>query len=259
MELCNEGENYMARLEGILKLRGSVGGITFCRTQDGYIAKGKGGPDAKKIFTDPVYERTRENFSEFGACVKCGSLLKQATITLNKSSRDARLTPRLNKLMYTIKELDTINVRGGRTVASGINTTQAKELLKTLEFNIAAPLGQVLTKTYSVTTNTGVIQLGNVDATRDIKFPQGATHAVIKGGWARINFTSGAKEFKESNAVNVAKNSAPVNVTLTPLGLPTIQGTDVFVLQVTFMQEIGGVMYELNNGKNNCMKVIGVN
>jgi len=25
MELCNEGENYMARLEGILKLRGSVG------------------------------------------------------------------------------------------------------------------------------------------------------------------------------------------------------------------------------------------
>jgi hypothetical protein len=56
----------MARQKGIIKLKGTIGDITFNKTQDGHLAREKGGVDASRIKNDPAFQRTRENGSEFG-------------------------------------------------------------------------------------------------------------------------------------------------------------------------------------------------
>ncbi len=68
----------MARQKGIIKLKGTIGGITFYKTQDGHLACEKGGIDSERIANDPAFQRTRENGEEFGRVGKAGKLLRTA-------------------------------------------------------------------------------------------------------------------------------------------------------------------------------------
>ena len=48
----------MAKQKGIIKLDGTVGGITFYKSKDGYLAREKGGVSADKIANDPNFDIT---------------------------------------------------------------------------------------------------------------------------------------------------------------------------------------------------------
>ena len=48
----------MARQKGIIKLKGTIGDITFYKTQDGHLAREKGEIDASRIKNDPASENT---------------------------------------------------------------------------------------------------------------------------------------------------------------------------------------------------------
>lgn len=66
----------MARQKGIITIEGTLGNITFFKSQDGYMAREKGGVSAEKIASDPAFERTRENNAEFGRAGKASKLLR---------------------------------------------------------------------------------------------------------------------------------------------------------------------------------------
>ena len=68
----------MARQKGIIKLDGTIGDITFYKSQDGYLAREKGGVSADRIANDPNFQRTRENGEEFGRAGKAGKMLRMA-------------------------------------------------------------------------------------------------------------------------------------------------------------------------------------
>ena len=51
----------MAKQSGIIKLEGTIGDITFYKSQDGLLARAKGGVDASRIQNDAAFQRTREN------------------------------------------------------------------------------------------------------------------------------------------------------------------------------------------------------
>ena len=55
----------MARQKGIIKLKGSIGDVSFYKTKDGYLAREKSGVDKDRIKNDPAFQRTRENGAEF--------------------------------------------------------------------------------------------------------------------------------------------------------------------------------------------------
>ena len=63
----------MAKQTGIIKLKGTIGGISFYKTTDRHLACEKGGIDKSRIQNDPVFQRTRENGSEFGRAGKFNS------------------------------------------------------------------------------------------------------------------------------------------------------------------------------------------
>ena len=62
----------MARQKGILKIKGTIGDITFYKTKDGYLVKEKSAVEGNRIASDPAFQRTRENNSEFGRAGKAG-------------------------------------------------------------------------------------------------------------------------------------------------------------------------------------------
>ncbi len=67
----------MARQKGVIKLTGQTGGVSFYKTsEDGYLARQKGGVDGERIKNDPEFERTRENGAEFGRAGVASKLLR---------------------------------------------------------------------------------------------------------------------------------------------------------------------------------------
>ena len=109
----------MARQKGIIKLKGTIGDITFYKTQDGHLAREKGGIDASRIASDPAFQRTRENGSEFGRAGKAGKLLRTAFRPLLLNSADGRMVSRLTQAMVKVIQADTVSERGLRNVIDG--------------------------------------------------------------------------------------------------------------------------------------------
>ena len=109
----------MAQQKGIIKLDGTIGGITFYKSQDGYLAREKGGVSADRIANDPNFQRTRENGAEFGAAGKAGKLLRTAFRNILQNSADNRMVGRLTSEMVKVIQADLTSVRGLRNVLDG--------------------------------------------------------------------------------------------------------------------------------------------
>ncbi|MCB4800342.1 hypothetical protein LG649_15955, partial [Tamlana sp. PT2-4] len=120
-------------------LKGTIGGISFYKTADGHLAREKGGVDANRIATDPAFQRTRENGSEFGRAGKGGKVLRNAIRVLLQNAKDKRVVSRLTKQLVAVTKTDTSNARGLRTVQDG-----NLDLLQDFEFNLNGKLGATL-------------------------------------------------------------------------------------------------------------------
>ena len=77
----------MARQKGIIKLKGTIGDISFYKTSDGHLAREKGSIDASRIANDPAFQRTRENGSEFGRAGKGGKVIRNAIRVLLQNAK----------------------------------------------------------------------------------------------------------------------------------------------------------------------------
>lgn len=248
----------MARQKGILKLEGTIGDVTFYKTQDGHLAKAKGGVSKDRILTDPKFIRTRENGAEFGSAGTSGKLLRDNIRPLMTTAADNRVTSRVTKLMTLILKQDSTSVRGKRNVGVGVTSAPAKALLKNFNFNLNAILGSILFKPFAVNTTTGVITIVGMVPANDVAIPTGATHINITGGAANINFATGVVDVKFTNVVNVPIGAPTTNVTLTPTAVPTGTGTKLFFLKVEFLQQVNANQYSLKNGAFNALAIVEV-
>jgi len=248
----------MARQNGILKIKGTIGGMTFYKSQDGDLVREKGGVDASRIANDPAFVRTRENGEEFGSAGTAGKLLRDALRPLMLNAADGRVTSRITQVMTDLLKLDTTSVRGKRTPAVGLAGAPGKALLKGFNFNISSILGSVLYKPFTVNTTTGVIVITGLVPLNDIAYPSGATHMAITGGFGNINFTTNAVDVKLSNVVNLAINGTATTVTLTPTAVPAGTGIKVLLIKIEFFQLMNGVQYPLKNGSYNALAIVEV-
>lgn len=248
----------MAKLNGILKIEGTLQDMTFYKSQDGHLVRTKGGVSGDRIANDPAFARTRENGSEFGISASGGKLLRDTVRIMMQTSSDNRVTSRLTQVMAQIKNFDATSLRGERTVGIGLATADGKALLKGFNFNDRAVLGAILYKAYSVTTATGVINIANLVPASDIAVPGGATHLSLKSAFAIVDFDAGTSDIEFSNVVNLPIDYTSGTVTLTPAAVPTGTGTKIYFLQIEFYQEVNGVQYSLNNGAYNTLSIVEV-
>ena len=248
----------MAKQNGIIKLKGTIGDITFYKTKDGHLAREKGGVDANRIANDPAFQRTRENGSEFGRAGKAGKMLRVALRQVLINSADGRMVSRLTQAMTKVIQADATNRRGLRNVIDG-----EAELLTGFEFNIGGKLGTTLFAPFEATIdrvsgNIGLTLAPFVPTTM-IAAPAGTTHFKIISAGAAIDFEAEKFEVTTSETAVLPWDStltAPINQDNSVSANST---NPLFLaLGVEFYQEVNGQMYPLKNGAHNPLSLVQV-
>ena len=248
----------MARQKGIIKLKGTIGDITFYKTQDGHLAREKGGIDASRIANDPAFQRTRENGSEFGRAGKAGKLMRIAFRGALLKAADGRMVSRLTQRMIKVIQADSTSDRGMRNVIDG-----EAELLFGFEFNIRGKLSTSLFAPYvaEIDRVAGEIKvdLPAFIPTNMIAAPTGTTHFKIISSGAEIDFEAETFVVANSETAILPWTSAPT-VAISQVNAVTAASTKplFLVLGVEFYQEINAQMYPLKNGAFNPLAVVKV-
>ncbi|MCG2611609.1 hypothetical protein LZZ90_08830 [Flavobacterium sp. SM15] len=248
----------MAKQNGFLKIEGTLDNLIFYKRDGTYYVRKKGGISKERIHHEPNFIRTRENNSEFGSCGSSGKMLRQALGTLIIRAKDSQLHSRLLSVLLQIKNCDTLSVRGKRNVATGIATTEGKQLLMGFNFNANALLNTVLHAAYDLNTSTGAITITALRPAKQISYPNGATHVSFQSAVCVVDFETQAHEVAYSAVVNFTLNLTPTSFSLLPTHIPNITGTQLFLLSLTFYQEINGVQYALKEDGFNVLGVVGV-
>jgi len=236
----------MARQNGIIKLKGTIGDISFYKTSDGHLAREKGGIDASRIANDPAFQRTRENGSEFGAAGKGGKVLRNAIRILLQNAKDKRVVSRLTTDLLKVVKTDTVNERGLRTIQDG-----DMALLNSFEFNINGKLGATLfvgyDKGFDRVTGDATVGIAPFSPKIRIAAPSGTTHFKMVMGAAEVDFANETSVFESDEtavlpyeAAKTAQIDLSASVTANSV-LPVIQ-----VLGIEFYQEVNGQMYPVN-------------
>ncbi len=248
----------MAKQKGIIKLDGTIGGITFYKSQDGYLAREKGGVPADRIANDPNFQRTRENGAEFGRAGKAGKLLRNSIRAMLQNGSDSRMVSRLTQKMVEVIQEDATNPRGLRNVIDG-----EAELLEGFEFNISGKLGTTLYAPYTSTIDrvagTLAVSIPAFVPINMIAAPGGATHFKIVSAGTEI-------DFENETFVMATSESAvlPWDTTATALlnlsNAVTANSTQplFLALGIEFFQEVNGQMYPLKNGAFNPLALVKV-
>ncbi len=248
----------MAKQTGIIKLKGTIGGISFYKTADGHLAREKGGVDASRIQNDPAFQRTRENGSEFGRAGKGGKIIRNAIRVLLQNAKDKRVVSRLTQALVAITKTDAVNERGARTLQDG-----DLSLLEGFEFNINGKLGATLflplEKAIDRVSGDATIDMSSFTPTDRIAAPSGTTHFKMVTGVAEIDFATETAFFEYDETAVLpysAANTPGINLSapFTPnTTFPVIQ-----VMGIEFYQEVNGQMYPLKNGAYNSLSVVKV-
>ncbi len=248
----------MGKLTGIIKFEGSFDGLTFYKSVDGYLVKGKSGVSKKRIMSDSAFVRTRENIREFSMNAKSGKAIRQSIGPFLHRAKDSKLSSRMVKLLHTIKNLDNSSVRGERLVRLGLDSSEGKRLLKGFDFNVQSPLTSVLHTPYSVDVVTGILSIPDLNPLEQLGIPEGATHVSFSCAFVAVDFETGLYDSCYSPAVILELDNTISTIILTPEGVLTGTGTRMYLLLIEFFQEVNGVQYSLRNGAFNVLNVVEV-
>lgn len=248
----------MAKQKGIIKLEGTIGGITFHKSKDGYIAKEKSGVPAERIASDPAFQRTRENNAEFARAGKAGKLLRQALRTPLQLASDSRMIGRLTREMLRVVQADTTSERGLRNVMDG-----AVGLLEGFDFNINGRLGTTLFAPYTATLNRvsgqARISLPPFVPVNMVAAPGGTTHFNIMAAAAAIDFAGGNTDVSVQESGLLPWGAAATEALDLTATLPANSPHPLFLaLGVAFVQEVNGNPYALKNGAFNALTLVKV-
>ena len=249
---------FMAHQKGILKLKGTVGDITFYKSKEGYLAREKGGIDAKRIATDPAFQRTRENGQEFGRAGKAGKFLRRAVRSLLKNTSDGKMISRLTRQMIKVIQADLVNTRGNRNIIDG-----EAELLEGFEFNIEANLESTLTAPFSAVIDrvTGVLTV-DIPAfvpAEVIHAPEGANHFRIISAGTEVDFERGINTTEINKTVEMPLDMVPTAAISHAHAVTPGSVHPLFILLgIEFLQELNGAMYPLKDQTFNALAIIKV-
>lgn len=248
----------MAKQAGIIKLEGTIGDVAFYKSQDGHLARGKGGVSADRIKNDASFQRTRENNDEFARAGEAGKTLRVAFRQFLQNGSDNRMVSRLTKLMLAVVKADATNTRGQRNVLDG-----ELEMLQGFDFNINSKLSASIFFPYEATINrvTGALQIAlpAFSPSGSIAVPVGATHLRLISAGASIDFEGGVFEVASSETADIAITPALVPAANLLNQLTANSTHPLFlILGVEFFQQVNGINYSLKNGGFNPLSIVSV-
>jgi len=248
----------MAKQDGILPLKGTIDKISFLKGKGAYLAKKKSEIDKSKIASDPAFERTRENNSEFGQACKAGQLLRGSLRALTINASDRYMTGRLVQQLVKAIKADPVNQRGKRNMVDG-----KPEMLQGFEFNGEGKLASVLKAPFTTQIDraTGALEV-HIPAFIPMNMlpaPSGTTHFRINSAGIAIDF-AGSSYVVDTVASAILpwnrQNTAAINLSSSVGAASTMPL--ILVLGVEFFQEVNGNPSPLKNGVFNALAIVQV-
>jgi len=262
----------MAKQKGILRLKGSLGGLTFYEKNGQNIVRTTGGVDKSRIKNDPAFKRTRENMSEFGGSAKVGKALRMGLANVIKAMGDSSLTGRITGLMKKINSLGTGN-RGQRSFEILTN----KEVLEGFELKKSLSLGSIFYAPYgapvlNVDRNESTWVIPDFNTDNYINAPEGASHfklVLVVSALSDYSYSTAERAYLPDHPIE-NETSATATTGEIPLGGmvgavtaltteldtpgPVPPGVAVInSIGIIFYQEINTQFYEL--ASNNAMRI----
>lgn len=250
----------MAKQESLVKFRGKVGDLSFTKHRTrGYEVRMKGGVDKSRIMTDPNFQRTRENMSEFGTAAKTAKLIRVQLNNLLRGTADKTFRNRLTSVVHRIIKSDSENVRGER-----VFLPENSRRLKGFEFNANSSLEYMFSETLSADfdRSTGEVSMviPDFDPQNDVTLLEGATH---------VRFTLAAVEqtldpefiprpvTERSEFIPLIGQHSEETI---QVSLPADLDKVVYIIVgiETFL-ESNGLFYPLRNNPYNAMTIVDVN
>lgn len=245
----------MAKTGGIVKFEGSIEDLIFYTVKGVRYARRKGGISKERIHSEPNFERTRENNSEFGHCSRWGKLLRTTLASLLINAKDDRLVSRMQRVLSMVKDKDAVSVRGQRKVGEGLKTEEGRRLLQGFDFNADAPLSRLLNADWELDKVTGTLHFTDLVPKTQLVFPEGATHARFVLAAVSLNLDTEVFTTVYSEPVTVPKQNSAVAMSLTATNPQNNTECTLYVLAVSFFQTVGEVEYALKGG--NGLGVVG--
>jgi hypothetical protein len=234
----------MGLLRGIIQFTGSFDGLSFYKTRQGPIrVRATGGFSGEAIRTKPNYQRTRENSAEFKHVVAVGKLLRLALRSYLQPMRIPYGHNKVVQLFHRIQRFDALHVRGARTVAQGLQTSEGKVLLDGFEFDSRHSVAQYFPVDYSFLSDSGALVLSAFDCTT-IHFPEGSTLAALRFRLLRLDFEQLEYYLSEEREITFGRNEILPPTTLSTI-LPMGTGVLIGVISTTFYHEVSGQLYSL--------------
>lgn len=249
----------MAKQESLVKFRGKVGDLSFTKHRTrGYEVRMRGGVDKARIMSDPNFERTRENMSEFGMAAKTAKLIRVQLNNLMRGMADKTFRNRLTSVVNRIIKMDSENMRGQR-----VFQPENSGRLKGFEFNAKSSLefmfSGILISAFDRATGEVSLVIPDFDPRREVTLLPEATH---------IRFTLAAVEqtldpevvprplVQQSDYIQLI--DAHVEETI-QVSLPAASDKVVYIIVgiETFL-ESNGVHYPLKNNPYNAMTIVDV-
>lgn len=266
----------MAKQKGYIRIKGSLGGLTFYENDGQGIIRTTGGVDADKIKKDPAFKRTRENMAEFGGSAKVAKAFRMGFANIVKTMGDRTLTGRITGLMKKVNALGTGN-RGER----GFEIVAHKDLIEGFEFNKNEPLGATFyapaqKPTLNANRDVATYVVPDFNTDNYINAPEGATHfklvlaATVLSDYVYNNAGKGYEPVhaaeNETNGIAFSTEIAlgglvGAATTLTvDLGfgsaLPATVGV-ICAVGIVFYQQINAQFYELASANAMRIDVVG--
>jgi len=265
----------MARQKGIIRIQGSLGGITFYQQNGENLTRETNGPSKAKIETDPAFRRTRENNQEFAGSAAAGKALRLGLQTYLDAMSDSRVTSAVMKQFRIMINRADSGARGQRP----IEILKHKDLLVGFNFNRFTLFDSVFMAPYSVAVNAdrtaATFTIPDFSTDNSIHVPKGATHFKIISTVSVLSsyeFDETSKKYVPTDVASNTQNASASSIFI-PIGgyvgsiteltsaiipAPALLATSALVacIGIEFYQMVASRPYLLAQG--NSMKITNV-
>jgi hypothetical protein len=250
----------MAKLEGIVPLRGRIGNIVFFKKKNGeYGARAYHPFEPGTVLKDKRFLRTQQNIAEFTRAVKANKTLRNAFKQALQRVTDSKMSGRMLGQMINVIRADANNPRGQRNIMEG-----NLQLMRGFDFNSNSALDPTLkvetTATIDRATGKLTVVIPSFIPVFFVKAPYEASAFKIVSAGAEIDFEqeSYVSETVKSDMINL--DETPTQAITLTTNVPANSSHTLFLLLgVEFYQQTpNGEMCLLKAGAFTALKIVEI-
>lgn len=214
----------MAKVIAKFEIKGTLDGLNFYKSGGENLVreKGKSGVTSEAFKKNPIFDRIRQQGSEFGRCARQSILFRLLVKDFFDKAKEVSFAGRVNQLLFEIMEEDTTHPIGERQLTSGLATADGKEMLLGFEANKLRKLPEVLKRPVVFDWSTRELVLEDLDLIQDINWPEPEANLVhFQLAIANWDYETNAFENQYSEAVVFELSDSKVNLHLQTAPLVT--------------------------------------